>query len=179
MHAVVTMRFSKSWEPNWATPAISAHLVTRSTAQDVELAGRIPIREAALSRHARRGQARQEMGQAVILADGDAVFRPRKVERSRLWKAFGGNVLICVHKEKVLAAVEKMYPANYYVMIDDKLRILDATKKKWKDSVTTVFPKQGHYANDRKILTAYQSPDISLARIGDLLNLKRSAFLGE
>ena len=85
-------------------------------------------------------------GQAVILSDGDAVFQPRKVERSGLWKAFGGHVLIYVHKEKALADVEKIYPAKHYVMIDDKLRILDAMKKRWKDRVTTVFPRQGHYA---------------------------------
>jgi len=116
-------------------------------------------------------------GQAVILSDGDAVFQPRKVERSGLWKAFNGHVLIYVHKEKALADVTKMYPAKHYVMIDDKVRILDAMKKKWKERLTTVFPKQGHYANDSKILAAYGSADISLARIGDLLNHKRSAFL--
>jgi FMN phosphatase YigB (HAD superfamily) len=117
-------------------------------------------------------------GQAVILSDGDAVFQPRKVERSGLWKAFGGHVLIYVHKEKALADVEKIYPAKHYVMVDDKLRILDAMKKRWKDRVTTVFPRQGHYANDKKILAAYQPANISLASIGDLLNHKRSAFLG-
>ncbi len=117
-------------------------------------------------------------GQAVILSDGDAVFQPLKVERSGLWKAFGGHALIYVHKEKALADVERMYPAKHYVVVDDKLRILDAIKKKWKDRVTTVFPKQGHYANDSKILDAYRRADISLGRIGDLLNHKRSAFLG-
>jgi FMN phosphatase YigB (HAD superfamily) len=117
-------------------------------------------------------------GQAVILSDGDAVFQPRKIERSGLWKAFGGHVLIYVHKEEALADVEKKYPAEHYVMIDDRLRILDAMKKKWKDRVTTVFPKQGHYANDSKILAAHRAADISLSRIGDLLAHERSAFLG-
>jgi len=122
-------------------------------------------------------QARR-WGQAVILSDGDAVFQPRKVERSGLWKAFGGHVLIYVHKEKALADVERLYPARHYVMVDDKLRILDAIKKKWKDRVTTVFPKQGHYANDTESLASYLSADITLARIGDLLKIKRSALLG-
>lgn len=116
-------------------------------------------------------------GKTVILSDGDAVFQPRKVERSGLWKAFGGNVLIYVHKEKSLADVERLYPAAHYVMIDDKLRILDAIKKQWKDRVTTVFPKQGHYARDAKTLAAYRPADISIARIGDLLNHQRSTFL--
>ncbi len=116
-------------------------------------------------------------GRTVILSDGDAVFQPRKVERSGLWKAFGGHVLIYVHKEKALADVERLYPAERYVMIDDKLRILDAVKKQWKDRVTTVFPKQGHYARDAKTLAAYRPADISIARIGDLLNHQRSTFV--
>jgi FMN phosphatase YigB (HAD superfamily) len=116
-------------------------------------------------------------GRTVVLSDGDAVFQPRKVERSGLWKAFGGHVLIYVHKEKALADVERMYPARHYVMIDDKLRILDAIKKKWKDRVTTVFPKQGHYAHDEKTLAASSPADISIARIGDLLKHQRSAFI--
>jgi FMN phosphatase YigB (HAD superfamily) len=116
-------------------------------------------------------------GRTVVLSDGDAVFQPRKVERSGLWKAFGGHVLIYVHKEKALEDVERMYPARHYVMIDDKLRILDAIKKKWKGRVTTVFPKQGHYAHDEKTLAAYPPADISIARIGDLLKHQRSAFV--
>jgi FMN phosphatase YigB (HAD superfamily) len=117
-------------------------------------------------------------GQALILSDGDAVFQPRKVERSGLWKAFGGHVLIFVHKEQALADVEQRYPAKHYVIIDDKLRILAAVKKIWKDRVTTVFAKQGHYARDGNLLTEYPPADITISRIGDLLKCKRSAFLG-
>jgi FMN phosphatase YigB (HAD superfamily) len=119
----------------------------------------------------------RKWGRPVILSDGDAVFQPRKVERSGLWKAFGGHVLIYVHKEKALADVERLYPAERYVMIDDKLRILDAVKKQWKDRVTTVFPKQGHYARDANTLAAYRPADVSIARIGDLLNHQRSTFV--
>ena len=92
------------------------------------------------------------MGQVAILSDGDAVFQPRKVERSGLWKAFGGHVLIFIHKEQELAAVESIYPARHYVMVDDKLRMLQAIKGMWKDRVTTVFPRQGHYARDKKTM---------------------------
>jgi FMN phosphatase YigB (HAD superfamily) len=116
-------------------------------------------------------------GRTVVLSDGDAVFQPRKVQRSGLWKAFGGRVLIYVHKEEALDDVERIYPALRYVMIDDKLRILDAVKKQWKDRVTTVFPKQGHYARDPKALAAYRPADINIARIGDLLNHQRSTFV--
>ena len=86
----------------------------------------------------------------MILSDGDAVFQPRKVERSGLWQAFDGHVLIYIHKEEELADVERLYPANRYVMIDDKLRILDSMKKIWGDRLTSIFPRQGHYATDRK-----------------------------
>src|SRR5580658_3994522 len=97
----------------------------------------------------------QAWGKAVILSDGDAVFQPRKVERSGLWRAFDGNVLIYVHKEVELDDVERLYPAKRYVMIDDKLRILQEMKRIWGERVTTVFPRQGHYATDPEILAQY------------------------
>jgi len=111
----------------------------------------------------------QYAGVTAILSDGDAVFQPRKVERSGLWPVFGDNVLIYVHKELELADVEVHFPARHYVMIDDKLRILDAVKRAWGDKVTTVFPRQGHYATDPAILAAYPPADITVEHIGDLL----------
>src|ERR1700750_3154931 len=110
----------------------------------------------------------QQWGPAVILSDGDAVFQPRKVERSGLWRAVDDRVLIYVHKECELEYVERLYPANHYVLIDDKLRILAAVKKIWGERVTTVFPKQGHYAFDPKILAETPPADIKLAKISDL-----------
>lgn len=110
-------------------------------------------------------------GKAVILSDGDAVFQPRKVERSGLWKAFSGNVLIFIHKEQELECVERLYPAKHYVMADDKLRLLEAIKKIWKDRVTTVFVQQGHYARDRKAIAQYRPADITIRRIADLLKV--------
>jgi FMN phosphatase YigB (HAD superfamily) len=111
----------------------------------------------------------QLVGTTAILSDGDAVFQPRKVERSGLWPLFGDNVLIYVHKELELPDVERHFPARHYVMIDDKLRLLDAIKHIWKDRVTTVFPRQGHYATDPAILAAFPPADITVERIGDLL----------
>lgn len=111
--------------------------------------------------------------------DGDAVFQPRKVERSGLWRAVDNRVLIYVHKERELKYVERLYPANHYVLIDDKLRILAAVKKAWRDRVTTVFPKQGHYAFDQKILAENPPADIELAKIGDLLNCGLAALIKE
>jgi FMN phosphatase YigB (HAD superfamily) len=108
-------------------------------------------------------------GAAVILSDGDVVFQPRKVERSGLFKAVQGQVLIYVHKEEELADVQERFPADHYVMVDDKLRILAAIKKVWGRQVTTVFVRQGHYALDPKILAAYPPADVSIDRIGDLL----------
>jgi FMN phosphatase YigB (HAD superfamily) len=113
----------------------------------------------------------KQSGPVVILSDGDVVFQPRKIERSGLFDAVDGNVLIYVHKEQELADVEGRYPARHYVLIDDKPRILDAVKNVWHSRVTTVFPRQGHYAHDAEALAAYPSPDISLDRIGDLLHV--------
>jgi hypothetical protein len=116
-------------------------------------------------------------GPAVILSDGDAVFQPRKIERSGLWQAMDNNVLIYVHKEEALDDVERLYPAKHYVMIDDKVRILQALKDVWGDRVTTVFPRQGHYATDAKEVAKYRPADITVDAIGDLLKLGRDAFV--
>lgn len=122
-------------------------------------------------RHVRR------WGTPVILSDGDAVFQPRKVERSGLWQAFENRVLIYIHKEEELDDVERFYPARHYVMIDDKLRILTKIKGIWGERVTTIFPKQGHYANHPGIAATYPPADIQLGKIGELLNHDFSALL--
>ena len=103
----------------------------------------------------------------TIFSDGDAVFQPRKVERSGLWKAVDGRVLIYIHKEQMLDVVERRYPANHYVFVDDKLRLLNAVKQSWGGRVTTVFPRQGHYANAPSV-EAYPPADITIEHIGDL-----------
>ena len=111
----------------------------------------------------------RQWGPAVILSDGDVVFQPRKVERSGLFEAVDGNVLIYVHKERELDDVERRYPAGHYLLIDDKLRVLAAAKKVWGSRVTTVFPRQGHYARDPQAANSYPAADVSIERIGDLL----------
>jgi FMN phosphatase YigB (HAD superfamily) len=119
----------------------------------------------------------KQWGKAVILSDGDVVFQPLKVERSGIYEAVNGNVLIYIHKEKELEDVERRFPASHYVLIDDKIRILTDVKKIWGNKVTTVFPRQGHYALDPQIIAAYPPADISIARIGELLNFKLEDFL--
>jgi FMN phosphatase YigB (HAD superfamily) len=109
-----------------------------------------------------------QLGQAVILSDGDVVFQPRKVDRSGLYEAFDGHALIYIHKELELDDVEAKYPATHYVMVDDKVRILAAIKKHWGARVTTVFPRQGHYALDAAQVAQYPKPDITIERIGEL-----------
>jgi len=116
-------------------------------------------------------------GTTVILSDGDVVFQPRKIQRSGLWDAVGGRVLIYIHKEQMLADVERRYRARHYIMVDDKLRILTAMKKIWGDRLMTVFPRQGHYGLDPGNVAAYPPADISIEHIGDLLNYNLSAFL--
>jgi len=109
-------------------------------------------------------------GPTVILSDGDVVFQPRKVERSGLFEAVERNVLIYIHKEVELDDVERRYPADRYVLVDDKLRILAAVKKVWGKRVTTVFPRQGHYATDPKALAGHPPADVTIERIGELLD---------
>ena len=116
-------------------------------------------------------------GPAIILSDGDVVFQPLKISRSGLANVVSGHVLIYVHKEQELDDVEQRYPAQHYVLVDDKLRILAAVKEFWGSRVTTVFVRQGHYASDPKILATYRPPDISIGSIGDLLRYQLPELL--
>ena len=109
-------------------------------------------------------------GTPVIVSDGDVVFQPRKIQRSGLWTAVNGRVLVYIHKEKMLGDVSRQYPAKHYVVIDDKLRILSAMKQQWHDRLRTVFVRQGHYARDPHILAAQPAADITIEHIGDLVH---------
>src|SRR5579863_8311148 len=118
----------------------------------------------------------KQWGNPVVLSDGDVVFQPLKIDRSGIWETFDHRVLIYIHKEQELDDVEKRFPAAHYVLIDDKLRILSAVKKVWGKRVTTVFPRQGHYAHDPEI-TRFPPADITIERIGDLLSYDFGAVI--
>jgi len=118
----------------------------------------------------------KQFGTPVILTDGDVVFQPHKIHDSGLYEAFAGRVLIYIHKEVELEDVAGRYPADHYVLIDDKLRILTDVKKVWDQEVTTVFVRQGHYALDEKVVSSYPPADITIERIADLLQLPFSDF---
>ena len=117
-----------------------------------------------------------QWGPTVIFSDGDVVFQPRKIERSGLFDAVGHRVLIYIHKELELDDVERRFPADHYVLVDDKVRILTAVKQVWGERLTTVFPRQGHYAHDPKVAT-YPRPDVTIERIGDLLDYDLAVLL--
>jgi FMN phosphatase YigB (HAD superfamily) len=121
-------------------------------------------------------EACREFGEIAIVSDGDVVFQPLKVHRSGLYEAFNGNVLIYIHKEQELDDIAARYPADHYVFIDDKVRILTAIKKIWGAKVTTVFPRQGHYALDRDEVAKYPAPDVTIERINDLLAMDLRAL---
>ena len=108
-------------------------------------------------------------GQTVVLSDGDVVFQPRKVERSGISEAVDGRVLIYIHKEQALDDVERRYPAKHYVLVDDKLRILTAVKKIWGDRVTTIFPRQGQYAEDPVLVSRRAYSSLRFPRSPDLM----------
>ena len=118
----------------------------------------------------------RDWGQTVILSDGDVVFQPRKVERSGIFEAVDGHVLIYIHKEAELADVEQRYPAAHYVLIDDKPRILDAVKHSWGDRVTTILPRQGQFALAPDA-GSYPAADLTIERIGDLVAYDLPALL--
>jgi haloacid dehalogenase-like hydrolase len=119
----------------------------------------------------------RQWGLPVVLSDGDAVFQPRKVERSGIWKEFEGRVLIYIHKEEELADVEQRYPARHYVLVDDKPRILAEVKKIWGDRVTTVLPRQGQFAHAPDAASYRPAADVTVERIGDLCTYEFRDFL--
>src|SRR6476660_7273337 len=116
-------------------------------------------------------------GRTVILSDGDVVFQPRKVERSGIFEAVEGNVLIYIHKEEELGDVEQRYPAEHYVLVDDKPRILATVKKVWGDRVTTVLPRQGQFAHAADAASYRPAADLTVERIGDLLAYDFAKFI--
>lgn len=116
-------------------------------------------------------------GLTVILSDGDVVFQPRKIQRSGLWAAVQGRALVTLHKERMLKEVADLYPAQHYVMVDDKLRILAAMKAIWRDRLTSVFVRQGHYALDPRNLAAYGPADLAIERIGDIVTCGLDALV--
>jgi FMN phosphatase YigB (HAD superfamily) len=120
----------------------------------------------------------RRIGPTVVLSDGDVVFQPRKIQRSGIWDAVEGRVLIYLHKEKMLESVARRYPARHYVMVDDKVRILAALKQAWGPKVTTIFPRQGHYALDAREVAKYPAADITLEAIGELATRDLSALAG-
>jgi FMN phosphatase YigB (HAD superfamily) len=119
----------------------------------------------------------KQWGKVVILSDGDVVFQPRKIERSGLFKIVDENVLVYIHKEEEMDDVERRYPADHYVLVDDKLRILTAIKTRWQSRVTTVFPRQGHYARDPQVLASFPPADVSIEHIDNLLNYDLRALI--
>jgi haloacid dehalogenase-like hydrolase len=118
----------------------------------------------------------REWGRTVILSDGDVVFQPRKVERSGIFEAVDGHVLIYIHKEAELDDVARRYPAGHYVLVDDKPRILTAVKEAWGDRVTTVLPRQGQFALAPDV-GSYPPADLTVERIGDLLAYDLAALV--
>jgi FMN phosphatase YigB (HAD superfamily) len=116
-------------------------------------------------------------GQTVIYSDGDVVFQPYKVQRSGLYEAVEGRILIYIHKEQELDDVERRHPAEHYVLVDDKMRILTAVKRAWGERVTTVFPRQGHYAVDAEI-ARFPAADVTVERIGELASYDLGTLLG-
>jgi FMN phosphatase YigB (HAD superfamily) len=112
----------------------------------------------------------RDLGRTVIASDGDVVFQPRKIQRSGLWDAVDGRVLIYIHKERMLDAIAQRFPARHYVMVDDKLRILAAMKRALREKLTTVFVRQGHYAFDPLDIARYPAADLALDHIADLVD---------
>ena len=145
--------------------AVSHYLI------DYPFADRLFPKSLGVVEHVRR------FGEPVITSDGDVVFQPLKIRRSGLMDAFDSRVLIYIHKERELDDIVERHPAGHYVLIDDKVRILAAFKRAWNSRVTTVFPRQGHYATDEKEVVKYRRPDVVIDHIAMLLDYDSAALI--
>jgi len=116
------------------------------------------------------------LGSPIVLSDGDIVFQPRKIQRSGIWDAVEGRVMIYLHKEKVLDHMQRRFPAKHYVMVDDKANLLAAMKSVLGAQLTTVFVRQGHYALAAESNSVVPAPDLVIERIADLLNHNSTDF---
>lgn len=112
------------------------------------------------------------LGTPVVLSDGDIVFQPRKIQRSGLWDAVQGRVLVYLHKERMLDAMQQRFAARHYVMVDDKPQLLATMKTALGERLTTIFVQQGHYALQAMDVPIAPAPDMTIARIADLLSLQ-------
>jgi len=151
-------RYRLEYPRDWRILAVSHYLI------DYPFANRLFPDSLDVIEHARR------LGEPVIVSDGDVVFQPLKIRRSGLMDSFDSRVLIYIHKEHELDDIAERYPADHYVLVDDKVRILATVKRAWNSRVTTVFPRQGHYAMDRGEVAKYPPPDLAIERIAMLLN---------
>ncbi len=114
-------------------------------------------------------------GEPAILSDGDRVYQPMKIERSGVLLAVRGNVLVYEHKEDHLAEVQRRFPAEHYVHIDDKAALLARTRASLADRVTTVHVRQGHYATEG---ASGAPPDVVVERIADVLTVPKERLSG-
>lgn len=115
------------------------------------------------------------LGTVVIVSDGDLHFQAEKIFNSSLANAVDGRVLLYTHKQDHLSEIMEHYPADHYVILDDKPDILADTKKILGPKVTTVLVKQGKYAAGK--LPGHFIPDMTTDHIGDLRGYSREQFL--
>lgn len=159
-------RYRLEYPRDWHILAVSHYLI------DYPFANRLFPNSLDAVEHARR------FGDPVIVSDGDVVFQPLKIRRSGLLDTFDSRVLIYIHKEHELDDIAERYPADHYVLVDDKVRILTTVKRAWNARVTTVFPRQGHYATDEKEVAKYPPPDLAIESIAMLLNYDLQTLIG-
>lgn len=117
------------------------------------------------------------IGMPVIVSDGDKNYQAEKIYNSGIAQAVDGRVLLFIHKQEQLDEIEQVYPADHWAIIDDKPQILGDVKRLKGGSITTVFVKQGKYA--QASFPESFVPDITLAQIGDARNISAEEFMGQ
>jgi FMN phosphatase YigB (HAD superfamily) len=116
------------------------------------------------------------VGSVAILSDGDPVYQPAKIARAGFPDVIDGPVLVFDHKEDQFEEVRRRVPAERYVLIDDKPRILAAVRERLGDRVATLHVCQGKYAHAKEH-DEFPPADRTVDALADILDLDLSTYL--
>jgi hypothetical protein len=116
------------------------------------------------------------LGTVAILSDGDAIYQTAKIFRSGLSAAVDGYAHVYAHKEEHLDELMGAFPADHYVLVDDKPGVIERVSARLTAPLTTIFVRQGRYA-DTAGPGPLASAGMTVESIGDLHGLDRQRFI--
>lgn len=114
------------------------------------------------------------IGLPVVVSDGHPGYQRHKALAAGVSAAVDGRVLVYADKTRELDDITARYPADHYVVIDDKPSVHAAIKAALGARVTTVLVEQGRYAREGEAVTP--PPDLRLPSIAAFAGLSAEAL---